>query len=200
MAGSPDRKIAVREMEVDDIPSVYRLGHQLFHSLEISTLYRTWDAYEVTTNFNQDPRLSLVAEAKSGRIVAFALGTTYEKESGEWKYGHILWMGVRPKWQRSGAGTQLCHEMERRMHQEGVRMVFMDAARSNAGAIKFFRRMGYGRPESEVWMSKIIQRTGKKKEQNKGRPSNPSKRPRRIRRRLPRRRARERRHHVRSER
>jgi ribosomal protein S18 acetylase RimI-like enzyme len=148
MTRSPDRKVDLREMQVDDIPSVYRLGHQLFHSLEISTLYRTWDAYEVTTNFNQDPRLSLVAEAKNGRIVAFALGTTYEKESGEWKYGHLLWMGVRPKWQRSGMGSQLCHEMERRMHQEGVRMVFMDAAGSNAGAIKFFKQMGYGRPES----------------------------------------------------
>jgi ribosomal protein S18 acetylase RimI-like enzyme len=97
MTRSPDRKVDLREMQVDDIPSVYRLGHQLFHSLEISTLYRTWDAYEVTTNFNQDPRLSLVAEAKNGRIVAFALGTTYEKESGEWKYGHLLWTRAGPR-------------------------------------------------------------------------------------------------------
>ena len=29
--------------------------------------------------------------------------------------------------------------------------------------IKFFTRMGYGRPEAEVWMSKIIQRTRKAK-------------------------------------
>lgn len=97
-------------MRLDDIPAVYRLGHQLFHSLELSTLYRTWDAYEVTTNFNQDPRLSLVATAGKGRIMGFALGPTYEKESGGWRYGHLLWMGVSPRWQGKGVGRQLYHE------------------------------------------------------------------------------------------
>ncbi|MBI2357824.1 MAG: GNAT family N-acetyltransferase [Deltaproteobacteria bacterium] len=162
-AKAKKREVKIREMRVDDISEVYRLGYRLFHSLEPTTLYRTWDAYEVTTNFNQDPRLSLVAEAPSSRIVGFALGTTYEKESGSWKYGHLLWIGVSPKWQGDHVGAQLCHEMERRMHEDGVRMVFMDAARSNAGALKFFKRMGYGKPESEVWMSKIIQAQPQKK-------------------------------------
>ena len=47
------------------------------------------------------------------------------------------------------------------MHEEGVRMTFVDTARSNAGAIKFFKRMGFGKPEAEVWMSKLIQRARK---------------------------------------
>jgi len=153
------RTVNLREMRVDDIPAVYRLGHRLFQSQEATTFYRTWDAFEVTNNFNQDPHLSLVAESAKGRIVGFALGTTYENESGGWKYGYVLWMGVSPRWQRSGLGAQLYHEMERRMHQDGVRMAFIDTARSNTGAIRFFERMGYGRPEAEVWMSKMIQRT-----------------------------------------
>ena len=45
------------------------------------------------------------------------------------------------------------------MHEEGLRMAFVDTARSNSGAIKFFRRMGYGKPEAEVWMRKMLQRT-----------------------------------------
>lgn len=163
-------EVRIREMKVEDIPEVYHLGHQLFHSMDFTTLYRTWDAHEVTGNFNQDPRLSLVAETANGRIVGFALGTTYEKETGGWRYGHLLWMGVSPRWQRSHVGTQLYHEMERRMHREGVRMVFIDAARSNAGAIKFFKRMGYGRPEAEVWMSKMIQRVRRKKQEGKHAP------------------------------
>lgn len=154
-------RVNVREMRVDDIPTVYRLGHRLFQTQEASTFYRTWDAYEVTTNFNQDRHLTLVAEAPKGTIVGFALGTTYENESGGWKYGYVLWMGVRARWQRSGLGAQLYREMERRMHEEGVRMAFVDVARSNSGAIKFFKRMGYGRPEAEVWMSKLLQRTRK---------------------------------------
>jgi len=72
-------------------------------------------------------------------------------------------MGVRPSWQGGGLGKQLYHEMERRMHEEGVRMAFVDTARSNTGAIKFFKRMGYGKPEAEVWMRKMLQRTRKVK-------------------------------------
>jgi ribosomal protein S18 acetylase RimI-like enzyme len=155
------RAIAIREMGVNDIPAVYRLGRRLFKSQEASTFYRTWDAYEVTNNFNQDPRLTLVAETRRGRIVGFALGTTYEDESGGWKYGYILWMGVSPRQQGSGLGSQIYHEMERRMHEEGVRMAFVDTARTNTGAIRFFKRMGYGKPEAEVWMSKILQRARK---------------------------------------
>jgi ribosomal protein S18 acetylase RimI-like enzyme len=160
---SYSQTINVREMRVDDIPAVYRLGHRLFQSQEASTFYRTWDAYEVTNNFNQDPHLTLIAESRKRRLLGFALGTTYENESGGWKYGYILWMGVSPRWQGSGVGSDLYREMERRMHDDGVRMAFVDTARSNAGAIKFFKRMGYGRPEAEVWMSKIIQRTRKAK-------------------------------------
>lgn len=71
-------------------------------------------------------------------------------------------MGVSRSWQGSGLGRLLYHDMERRMHEEGVRMALVDTARSNTGAIKFFKRMGYGKPEAEVWkMSKMLQRTEK---------------------------------------
>lgn len=159
--GRRQNQIKVREMSVNDIPAVYRLGHRLFRLHGDSTFYRTWDAYEVTNNFNQDPHLTLVAQTRRGSIVGFALGTTYESELGGWKYGYILWMGVSPGWQGAGLGAQLYHEMERRMHDSGVRMAFVDTARSNTGAIKFFRRMGYGNPEAEVWLSKVLQRTRK---------------------------------------
>jgi ribosomal protein S18 acetylase RimI-like enzyme len=150
--------IRIREMRVDDIPEVYRLGQQLFNPQNVSTFYRTWDAFEVTHNFNQDPHLTLVAETTKDTVVGFALGTTYENESGGWKYGYILWMGVSRTAQSRGIGHQLYREMERRMRMEGVRMVFVDTAQSNMHAIGFFRRMGYGKPEAEVWMSKVIQR------------------------------------------
>jgi ribosomal protein S18 acetylase RimI-like enzyme len=82
--------ISVREMRVDDISAVYRLGNRLFQNHQASTLYRTWDAYEVTNNFNQDPHLTLVAESRKEKILGFALGTTYENESGGWKYGNMV--------------------------------------------------------------------------------------------------------------
>jgi ribosomal protein S18 acetylase RimI-like enzyme len=130
----------------------------LFKFQDASTFYRTWDAYEVTHNFNQDPHLTLVAETRRGVVVGFALGTTYGDESSGWRYGYILWMGVTRRQQGSGLGTQLYHEMERRMHDSGVRMAFVDTAKANTNAIRFFKRMGYGKPEAEVWMSKLLQR------------------------------------------
>jgi ribosomal protein S18 acetylase RimI-like enzyme len=167
LAKHPLEKVTVREMCVDDIPDVYRLAQRLFRSQKASTFYRTWDAFEVTNNFNQDPHLTLVAESRTKAVVGFALGTTYENESRGWKYGYILWMGVSPRLQGTGLGRRLYHEMERRMHAEGVRMAFVDTARSNTGAIKFFKRMGYGKPEAEVWMSKVLQGKRKSKETEK---------------------------------
>jgi hypothetical protein len=49
-------------------------------------------------------------------------------------------------------------------------MAFVDTARSNTGAIKFFKRMGYGKPEAEVWMRKMLQRTRKAKNDQESSP------------------------------
>ena len=87
-------RATIREMEVDDIASVYHLGEQLFTSEETPILYRTWDPYEVTEYFSSDPEYCLVAEAR-GVIVGFTLATTIEKEGTAWrKYGYLVWIGV----------------------------------------------------------------------------------------------------------
>jgi len=48
------------------------------------------------------------------------------------------------------------------MPEEGVRLSFVDTARSNRGTIKFFKRMGYGKPEAEVWLRRMLPRSRKK--------------------------------------
>ena len=73
-------EVIIRQMEIDDISSVYHLGEELFTSEELPILYRTWDPYEVTDHFTSDPDYCLVAEA-DGRIVGFVLATTVEKEA-----------------------------------------------------------------------------------------------------------------------
>lgn len=151
----PD-EVEIREMEVEDIPVVYHLGNRLFQGRHFTTLYRTWDAYEVTTGFNQDPELCLVAETADEKVVGFALGTTYEKEKGAWKYGYVVWLGVDPACQGLQLGSRLYQEIEHRMREQGVRMVLMDTAASNQGAIEFFKKMGFGKPTNQVWMSKVL--------------------------------------------
>lgn len=159
-------KIEIREIEVDDIPAVFHLGNELFHGPTVTTLYRTWDEYEVTTNFNQDPELSLVAETEDGRIIGFALGTTYKKFKGSWKYGMLSWLGVHPDFQGAGVGRRLYREMERLMLEEDVRMMMIDTAVQNVAAVEFFKRMGYGKPQYEVWLSKVVSRPKKRPRAN----------------------------------
>jgi len=49
-AGSRGRNISIRQAEIDDLAAIFHLGEKVFTSQEFSNLYRTWDAYEVTTN------------------------------------------------------------------------------------------------------------------------------------------------------
>jgi len=55
-------KIIIRQMELDDLAPVFHLGEQLFTSDELPILYRTWDPYEVTDAFSDDPDYCFVAE------------------------------------------------------------------------------------------------------------------------------------------
>ncbi len=53
-------------MTIDDFPEVFHIGEQVFTADYSQSLYRTWDEYEITTLFNSDSELCLVAEAGGG--------------------------------------------------------------------------------------------------------------------------------------
>ena len=155
-------RATIREMEVDDIASVYHLGEQLFTSEETPILYRTWDPYEVTEYFSSDPEYCLVAEAR-GVIVGFTLATTIEKEGTAWrKYGYLVWIGVSEDFQHTGLGRRLYREVERRFRSDGVRMVIADTEGDNEGAIAFFKLLGFNSSTSHLWLSKTLKRRSKR--------------------------------------
>ncbi|MFO8011181.1 MAG: GNAT family N-acetyltransferase, partial [Dehalococcoidia bacterium] len=96
------KKAIIRQMRIDDIPAVYRLGEKFFTSEEYPTLYRTWDPFEVTEYFSSDPDYCLVAELR-GTIVGFALATTVEKKRTAWKkYGYLAWILIDDEHQQHG--------------------------------------------------------------------------------------------------
>lgn len=155
---SPSMEIEIREMEVDDIPSVYHLGERLFTSEETPILYRTWDPYEVTEYFSSDPRYCLVAEFEE-IIVGFILGTTIEKEGTAWKkYGYLVWIGVDDDFQRTGLGRRLYRELEKRMREDGVRMLIADTEGENEEALAFFGSLGFASRTPHLWLSKTLKR------------------------------------------
>lgn len=154
--------IEIREMTIDDLGGVFHLGEELFTSEFSSSMYRTWDEYEITTLFNSDTELCLVAELE-GQLVGFALGTTVEKNHSAWKYGYLVWIGVRPGLQKSGAGHCLFKEIRSRMISQGVRMIVIDTDADNEAGIRFFEKQGFGNIQKHVYMTLNLSKPRRKR-------------------------------------
>lgn len=163
----PKTEADIREMEIDDLSSVYHLGEMLFTSDEFPILYRTWDPFEVTDSFTSDPSYCFVAEAE-GQIVGFILATTVEKEGTAWKkYGYLSWIGVDEDYQRTNLGQRLYRKLEERLKKDGVRMVIADTDVDNEGAIAFFKAMKFSLTSKHQWLAKTLRRPKKAaKQQN----------------------------------
>lgn len=160
-------EIEVREMTIDDLGGVFHLGEELFTSEFSSSMYRTWDEYEITTLFNSDTELCLVAELK-GELVGFALGTTVEKTHSSWKYGYLVWIGVRPGLQKGGTGHLLFKEIRNRMVSQGVRMIVIDTDADNEAGIHFFEKQGFGNTQKHVYMTLNLSKPqGKRRKKKK---------------------------------
>ncbi len=152
----------IREMTIDDFPEVFHIGEQVFTAEYSQSLYRTWDEYEITTLYNSDTELCLVAEAGE-RILGFALGTTVIKHNSPWKYGYLVWLGVRKNTQKGQVGSRLFKEIRRRMKEQGVRMIIIDTSADNEPAIRFFQKQGFGDIQKHVYMTLNLSRKARKK-------------------------------------
>lgn len=153
--------LQIREMTVDDLAEVFHIGELIFTAEYSPSLYRTWDEYEVTSMFNSDSELCLVAES-CDRIVGFALGTTVEKQHSAWKYGYLVWLGVCPRAQKLRVGQNLFKEMKKRMRAQGVRMIIIDTDADNRAGIDFFTKLGFGNTQEHVYMTLNLGRKRKK--------------------------------------
>jgi len=157
-----DDNLEIRDMTIDDMAAVFHLGEQLFTSDFSPSMYRTWDEYEITTLFNSDSELCLVAELNE-EIVGFALGTTVEKQHSSWKYGYLVWIGVRPGLQKCGAGHELFNEIRQRMVEQGVRMIVIDTDADNEAGINFFKKQGFNNMREHVYMTLNLSRARHKR-------------------------------------
>jgi len=157
-------RVRIREMSIDDFSEVFHIGEQLFTSEYSPSMYRTWDEYEITTHYNSDSDLCLVAELDD-EIIGFALGTTVEKQNSAWKYGYLVWLGIKKGIQKSGAGEKLFREIKRRMIEQGVRMMLIDTDADNHAGISFFKKQGFGNVQQHVYMSLNLSKKPKPKKE-----------------------------------
>lgn len=148
--------VTIREMELEDMPGVYALGERLFTAEKWPALYRTWDEYEVVELFASDGEFCLVAEAEDGQVAGFALGALLEKRRSAWSYGYLIWMGVDPDLKGKGVGRKLLQELTDLFIDAGARMMLVDTAGDNDGALRFFRSQGFGHELEHVYLSRNL--------------------------------------------
>ena len=158
---SSEEAIRIRKMTIDDFPEVFHIGEEVFTAEHSQSLYRTWDEYEITTLFNSDNELCLVAEA-GDKILGFALGTTVKKHNSPWKYGYLVWLGVCRDIQKGGVGNGLFKEIKRRMKEQGVRIIMIDTSADNRAAIRFFEKQGFADIQEHMYMTLNLTRKKKK--------------------------------------
>ncbi len=155
-------RLRIREMTIDDFSEVFHMGEEVFTSDYSPSMYRTWDEYEITTLFNSDSELCLVAEADD-ELLGFALGTTVDKTNSAWKYGYLVWLGVRKGLQKAGVGDKLFREIKRRMVEQGVRMMIIDTDADNEAGIRFFKKQGFGNIQQHVYMTLNLSRRSRRR-------------------------------------
>jgi ribosomal-protein-alanine N-acetyltransferase len=80
--------------------------------------------------------VTLVAESNQ-RIIGFILVDAHKNR------GHVITIDVHPEHRRSGLGTQLMKEIERRLTKSGVTELRLEVAVDNSSAIAFYKRHGF---------------------------------------------------------
>lgn len=144
--------VTIRCMTIDDIAPVFHLGEKLF-TLEFSpNLYRTWDEYEVISNYQSDPEFCFVAE-DDDKIVGFLISTIISKPLTSWRYGYLIWLGVTQSHQSEGVASRLFHHFRNTMIKNGVRMLLVDTEADNISALRFFDKMGFEKPKKHIYLS-----------------------------------------------
>lgn len=139
-------------MELKDIEPVFTLGGKLFTAEEWPTLYRSWDEYELVDLYEAQGEYCLVAESND-KVVGFALGSMMKKPRNPWRYGWLLWLGVRPRLKRRGIGHRLVNRLTERFIEDGARMMLVDTDVGNTDAIRFFTKAGFGNEIQHVYLS-----------------------------------------------
>jgi ribosomal protein S18 acetylase RimI-like enzyme len=151
------QRIIIRNMEIDDLYPIYLMGENIF-TTKSSNLYNFWDEHLVLQSFLSDPNLCAVATVKEPgqdkeTVVGFSFGTTIEKPRSSWKYAYLVWLGCSSDYQGLGLASQLYNVMLELFWIEKCRILMIDTQQNNEGALKFFRKLGFGHDEEHVYLS-----------------------------------------------
>lgn len=147
--------VEIREMELDDLPTVFAIGENLFTAEKWPNLYRTWDEYELLDLYQSESELCLVAEIND-EIVGFALGSIIEKPRSAWIYGYLEWIGVVPGVKHKGIGTKLFNRLTDLFIERGARIMLVDTEAENVEALSFFKKQGFKQEIKHIFLTRNL--------------------------------------------
>ena len=158
---APNGNIVLRQMQLKDLPPVFRLGQRLFTAEDLPTLYRSWDEHEILELFRSDEETCLVAEDDE-KIVGFALGCMMDKPRSAWRYGWLEWLGVAPRYKRHGIARRLLNQLTQLFIDREARIMLVDTDEENADALAFLRQTGFGQETRHVYLSRNLDEHSKR--------------------------------------
>ncbi|NHJ02696.1 MAG: GNAT family N-acetyltransferase [Candidatus Heimdallarchaeota archaeon] len=159
--------VKIRQMTIDDIINVYKLGKQAFideKKADKSYVYSYWSLMAVAHITQENIELAYVAET-NGRLIGFALGhPQYEHISD---VGYLEWLAVSKEFRRKGIATQLVNHLLAAYKEKGVPKVVTDVKGTNEESSTLFQeKLGFKLKESvnflELTFKSAKKRTRKK--------------------------------------
>ncbi|HLW02827.1 MAG TPA: GNAT family N-acetyltransferase [Ktedonobacterales bacterium] len=135
MSESP---VVVRQMKLDDLPQVFRIGNPHFGSGE-ELSYSYWSLDEIVDHFSNWGELCFVAES-DGQVLGFVLGAN---EYNGQRMGHLEWIAVDHAYQQRGVATKLAETVFNAMREQHLPYAVIDVEESNHESMAFFgKRLG----------------------------------------------------------
>ena len=129
---------AIRSMQVEDLPAVYRLGLRCYDVLDKP--YNYWSVREVADHFETETELCFVADV-GGDVVGFALGAaSYEILDDT---GHLEWIAVAPEHRREGLAVRLIDTFIEALRARSRKHVVADVSSANEASRVLFARAGF---------------------------------------------------------
>jgi len=140
---------ALRDVQPEDLEALWRIDQQCFapeiaySRRELSAYIRRASSFTVVaqpaSTEGQTPGDSRAAPVESlSAIVGFIIAEANRREMG-----HIISIDVLPAFRRSGLGSKLLVEAEKRLRMVRCRAVVLETAVDNSVALAFYKRHQY---------------------------------------------------------